>query len=237
MSCRLPGAARFRADHEGLQDMPALALDFFISMRSPFSYLVIPRLDALTETYDVEITARPVYALAARVPDWFKTLNPLWLQYFVTDQQRTAEFLDVPFALPRPDPIVQDLATGTIAADQPYIQRLTCLAAAAGERGRSFAFVREVTTLIFSGAVDGWNEGDHLKNAVARSGLDLDELESAITADPDSFEQIIGRNQDAQKAVGHWGTPLMVFQGEAFFGQDRFEMLKWRLEQNGLTRR
>jgi len=29
----------------------------------------------------------------------------------------------------------------------------------------------------------------------------------------------------------------MVFEGEPFFGQDRFEMLQWRLEQNGLTRR
>ena len=110
--------------------MTTLAIDFYISMRSPYSYLVTPRLATLTETYDVEITARPVYAIAARDPDWFKSLNPLWLPYFLIDQQRTAEFLGVPFALPRPDPIVQDLATGTIAADQPYIRGLTRLAAA-----------------------------------------------------------------------------------------------------------
>ena len=217
--------------------MTTLAIDFYISMRSPYSYLVTPRLATLTETYDVEITARPVYAIAARDPDWFKTLNPLWLPYFLIDQQRSAEFLGVPFGRPRPDPIVQDLATGTIAADQPYIQSLTRLAAAASERGHSFALVREVSALIFDGTVDGWNEGDHLKNAVARAGLDLDELNVAIEANPEHYEVIIAANQDAQKAVGHWGTPLMVFEGEPFFGQDRFEMLQWRLEQNGLTRR
>ena len=217
--------------------MTTLAVDFYISMRSPYSYLVTPRLATLTETYDIEITARPVYAIAARDPDWFKNINPLWLPYFLIDQQRTAEFLGVPFTLPRPDPIVQDLATGTIAADQPYIRGLTRLAAAATERGRSFALVREVSALIFDGTVDGWNEGDHLKKAVARAGLDLDELDSAIAADPGRFDAIIAANQDAQKAAGHWGTPLMVFEGEPFFGQDRFEMLQWRLEQNGLTRR
>jgi hypothetical protein len=29
----------------------------------------------------------------------------------------------------------------------------------------------------------------------------------------------------------------MVFEGEPFFGQDRFDQLKWRLEQKGLARR
>ena len=29
----------------------------------------------------------------------------------------------------------------------------------------------------------------------------------------------------------------MVFNGEPFFGQDRFDMLKWRLAQSGLTPR
>ena len=217
--------------------MTTLAIDFYISMRSPYSYLVTPRLAALSEAYDVEITARPVYAIAARDPGWFKTLNPLWMSYFVADQQRTAEFLGVPFALPRPDPIIQDLETGAIAADQPYIRGLTRLAAEAGERGRSFPLVREVSALIFDGTVDGWNQGDHLKNAVARAGLDLGELEAAIDAAPERFDAMISANQDAQKAAGHWGTPLMVFNGEPFFGQDRFDMLKWRLAQSGLTPR
>jgi 2-hydroxychromene-2-carboxylate isomerase len=29
----------------------------------------------------------------------------------------------------------------------------------------------------------------------------------------------------------------MVFGAEPFFGQDRFEQMKWRMEQAGLTRR
>ena len=29
----------------------------------------------------------------------------------------------------------------------------------------------------------------------------------------------------------------MVFEGEPFFGQDRFDQLQWRMEQKGLARR
>jgi hypothetical protein len=29
----------------------------------------------------------------------------------------------------------------------------------------------------------------------------------------------------------------MVFEAEPFFGQDRFDQLKWRMEQKGLARR
>jgi len=30
-------------------------------------------------------------------------------------------------------------------------------------------------------------------------------------------------------------VPTLVFDGEPFFGQDRFELLVWRLEQRGLA--
>ncbi|HVK43000.1 MAG TPA: DsbA family protein, partial [Phenylobacterium sp.] len=44
----------------------ALSVDVFWSFRSPYSYLVTPRLRALAETYDVDVRIRPVYPLAVR---------------------------------------------------------------------------------------------------------------------------------------------------------------------------
>ncbi len=29
----------------------------------------------------------------------------------------------------------------------------------------------------------------------------------------------------------HWGVPLMVFQGETFYRQDRFDQLIWRMKE------
>ena len=41
----------------------------------------------------------------------------------------------------------------------------------------------------------------------------------------------------ALEAAGHWGVPTSVFAGEPFFGQDRLELLLWRLRQHGLRHR
>jgi len=69
---------------------------------------------------------------------------------------------------------------------------------------------------------------------VADAGLDLAALDAAI-ADGDHMAEI-ERNQDALEAAGHWGVPTMVFRGEPFFGQDRIDTLRWRLDKAGLSR-
>ena len=213
-----------------------LELDVFWSFRSPYSYLVTPRLVALQDDYDVDITVRPVYPIALRIPSFFKKVNPLWPPYLMRDCARIAEMNDMPFAWPSPDPIVQDLATLEIAAEQPYIHRLTRLGVAAARRGRGLAFIHEVGQLTFGGVQD-WHEGEHLANAAAQAGLDLAELDLEIAGAPADFDAEIERNEAAQKAAGHWGVPLMVFHGEPFFGQDRFDVLRWRMQQAGLRRR
>jgi 2-hydroxychromene-2-carboxylate isomerase len=50
------------------------------------------------------------------------------------------------------------------------------------------------------------------------------------------YEAVIAENESARKRAEHWGVPLMVFNGEPFFGQDRFDLLRWRMQGNGLTR-
>ena len=57
------------------------------------------------------------------------------------------------------------------------------------------------------------------------------------TADPDRYEAIIAGNESDHAASGHWGVPTFVFENEPFFGQDRIELLIWRMESRGLTRR
>jgi len=150
---------------------------------------------------------------------------------------RIAEYEGIPYAWPRPDPIVQEFPSRTVAAEQPYIHRLTRLGVAAAERGRGLPFVAEVSAVIWGGKVTGWHEGAHLAEAAARAGLDLGELDTAIAADPGRHDGVIAENQRALEAAGHWGVPTMVFEGEPFFGQDRIDLLVWRMEQRGLRRR
>lgn len=213
-----------------------LTAELYFSFRSPYSYLAVGRYRAMTEKYDLDIALRPVWPLAIREPDFFERNHPNWLGYTMRDMLRVAQFHDIPFGAPRPDPIVQDVATRRIAADQPHIRRVTRMGQAAARRGSGLPFAHEAGQLIWGGQ-ENWHEGDHLGGALARAGLHLAEIEREVAAQPDALDAEIAANQDALEAAGHWGVPTLVFDGEPFFGQDRIEMVRWRMDQKGLTER
>ena len=214
-----------------------LSADLYFSFRSPYSYLAIGRYRALAEEYDIDITLRTVLPIAVRDPDILFTGNPAAPRYIVMDCMRAAQFLGIPLSWPRPDPIVQNLMTREIAAEQPYIFRICRLGQAATRRGKGLEFAAEVAPIIWDGSVEGWHEGDHLASAAARAGLDFAELEAEAASDAEALDEEIEGNTKALEAAGHWGVPTLVVDGEPFFGQDRFDMAKWRLEQKGLAKR
>jgi len=214
-----------------------LGYELYWSFRSPYSYFVTRRLIELERDYDVASTVRVVYPIAVRQPEFFASNDPLWFPYFMRDIFRCAQFLGLPFAWPSPDPVVMDLATRTYPKEQPYIYRLARLGQAAAEAGKGLAFLDEVSRTIWGGQIKDWHLGDHLAEATARAGLKLAELDAQISADPDHYHQAIEANQQAQRLGGHYGVPLMVFDHEPFFGQDRFEQMKWRMRQKGLNPR
>jgi 2-hydroxychromene-2-carboxylate isomerase len=216
-----------------------MSIDVFWSFRSPWSYLATRRLEQWQDQYQLEVKFRPVYPIAIRTPDFFHQVDPLWFPYFMTDVFRVAEFLDLPLAWPNPDP-VQQLADedGKLQTheDQPYIHRLTRLGIVAEEQGRGIQFASEVSSLIWSGTVN-WHEGSHLSEATALAGLNLDEMDAIIVSDVERLEQDIEENQEAHTKAGHWGVPTCAYKGEPFFGQDRLDVLLWRLKKEGLLDR
>jgi 2-hydroxychromene-2-carboxylate isomerase len=215
-----------------------LEIDVFWSFRSPWSYLATPRLVEWQRRYALRVRFRPVYPLAIRTPEFFEKLHPLWPSYFFRDLFRVAEFLGLPMARPQPDPVVQEVRDGKFATGsvQPYIHRLTRLGALSEERGHGIEFADEVARVIWSGTPD-WHQGDHLARAAQRSQLDLAELDAAAVRDEDRIERVIEQNQKDHEAAGHWGVPTCAFRGEPFFGQDRLDVLLWRLRKNGLEER
>jgi 2-hydroxychromene-2-carboxylate isomerase len=210
-------------------------VDVFWSFRSPYSRLVTADLLQLREDYDVDVQLRVVLPLAVRNPQaLFDPGNRKPPRYIALDSVRRGEMLGRPIVFPTdPDPIVQDFRTMEVAKDQPYIYRLSKLGVEANRRGRGVEMADRVAALIFGGTRE-WDQGDLLKDAVADAGLDLAELDAAI-ADGDHLAEI-ERNQDALDAAGHWGVPTMVFRGEPFFGQDRIDTLRWRLDRAGLAK-
>lgn len=214
-----------------------LSIDVFWSFRSPWSYLATPRLADWARRYDLEVRFRPVYPIAIRTPEFFGTVNPLWFPYFLRDVNRVAEFLELPFVWPDPDPVVSSRGPDgrpSFPAEQPHIHRLTRLGVLAEERGHGIDFANEVAALIWGGT-RRWHEGDHLADAAGHAGLDLAELDRLAVTEADRLTTVIEDNQHDHEAAGHWGVPTCAFEGEPFFGQDRLDVLLWRLRNAGLT--
>ncbi|HXI86491.1 MAG TPA: DsbA family protein, partial [Parvularculaceae bacterium] len=69
--------------------------------------------------------------------------------------------------------------------------------------------------------------------AAREAGLELSKLEYWIGRNAARIAERIAENE-AEQLKYHWGVPLMVLDGEPFFGQDRIDALRWRLDQRGL---
>ena len=211
-------------------------VDVYWSFRSPYSYLATPGMLEIKKNYNVELNFRPVLPVAIRTPETlFTPENAPRARYIQLDWGRRARFLGMSDRWPNPDPIVQDMTTLEVAADQPYIYRLSYLGVEAQRRGLGAEFAYEVSHLLFGGAVN-WHKGEHLAQAASRAGLDLAAMDAAIDAASGDGTHLteIESNQDKLRDAGHWGVPTFVYQGEPFFGQDRIEVLCWHLDKCGL---
>ncbi len=214
-----------------------LNAELFFSFRSPYSYLAIGRYRAMAEEYDLAIALRTVLPIAIRDPAILFTGSPAVGRYIFMDAARSAQMLGLPFRWPRPDPVVQNLMTREVAAEQPYIHHLCRMGQAAEQRGKGLAFADEVSKIIWSGSTDDWYREDHMAPACERAELDFRDLDAEARDDARALDAEIAANQAALEAAGHWGVPTLVFKGEPFFGQDRIAMAQWRMEQHGLIRR
>mgnify|MGYP001823388642 CR=1 FL=1 len=209
-------------------------VDVYWSFRSPYSYLATPEMLALAEDYAVDVALRVVLPIAVRSPELlFNPQNANRTKYILLDWVRRAEYLGMPHAWPSPDPIVQDLKTMEIASEQPHIYRLSSLGVEAQCRGKGIEFAAAVSSLIWGGT-SGWDKGEHLATAAQSVGLDLAAMEEAVQGGTQLEE--IEENHAALNAAGQWGVPTCVFDNEPFFGQDRIDTLRWRLDQSGLKR-
>ena len=208
-------------------------VDVYWSMRSPFCYLALDRILALEKEPDITVVIKHVWPGAMRSKGYFKTLNPNYPDYHTRDASRLAEFLNIPYARPRPDPLVFEKKTMEPLAlvEQPHIGQLTRMAVLAVEKGVGTTYLDTVMRLIWNGTQENWHEGNHLARAVRAAGLDFKELTVRAETEANRLDSIIDKNNDNLSSVGHWGVPCSVFRGEPFFGQDRLALLNWRLDQ------
>lgn len=210
-----------------------LSVDVYFSFRSPYSYLVTPDLLKLRDDYKVNLNLKPVLPIALRAKQTLfdDPVGQKKVRYIILDAMRRAEYLGMTIALPNPDPIVQNMATFELSEEQPFIYRLTALGIEAQRQGKGIDFAYAVSHLIWTGTPN-WDQGSKLHDAIASIGLDLTQMDAAIQEYDFMLE--VEQNQKQLEEAGHWGVPTMVYNSEPFFGQDRINTLRWRLDKQGL---
>ena len=194
-------------------------IDFYFSYRSPYSYLILPRMLKLKNEYNLDINFKIVYPLAIRMPEWFKNKNIFFFVPFIMDFKKKAKKLNIPLNMPiKPDPIRQNTITGKISSHQPYIFDVCHMGQVMSNRGKGIEFALELSTLIWS--VKNWNNDSLLEKVFAEFGEDLYEVRRTAKKDESKIIDEIKNNQEDQKIAGHHGVPLNVYKGKYYFGQD-----------------
>lgn len=191
---------------------PGTTIEAFVSLRSPYTYIAVPRLTALAEATGAELVLRPVLPMVMRgLP------VPLAKRiYIIRDTAREAERLGLRF--------------GAIAdpVGRPAERGLAVLCTAMRE-GRGPDFLLSFLQGVFAEGVDaGTDRG--LEHLCARAGVSPASQQAALA--DDSWRAVTEANRADMLEAGVWGVPSfrVVTQGvpgPAVWGQDRL----WAVEQ------
>ncbi len=204
-------------------------VEIWFSLQSDYCYFLIDRLLGLSSS-GVDVVVRPVLGLVLRMPQATQDRSMMEQRYFNKDTERTAEYLNLPYARPDPSPIQLEPGSVWIATpDQPLIDRLYRLFVGANMQGAGLQFLDVVVRGLWNGSNTGWDKSQFLQDALSGIGLDPDDI--LANTSWEAASRILDENHQGMLDLGHWGVPLMAYDGEPFYGQDRFDQLIWRMGQ------
>jgi len=203
----------FGGRDEEVRADPRFRLELYASLRSPYSAIVMDRVNELPSRLPVDVIQRPVLPMVMRglpVPS-MKRL------YILLDTRREAEAAGVEFGRIC-DPVGRPVERGFSLF--PLAQR----------RGVAAEYLASFARAAFAEGIDtGEDEG--LRIVCERAGIDWAEAEEAL--DRPGWEAELEANRAQMFALGLWGVPSFRLLGDArgpdfcTWGQDRL----WRIEQ------
>lgn len=190
-------------------DSHGAELHFFLSFRSPYTYLAAARVRALAERWNARLVLRPVLPMVMRglpVPG-NKRL------YIVRDAKREAERLGLPFGRIC-DPVGEGVERGLAVLDRAIAL------------GKGPAFAESFLAGAFAEAVDATTDAG-LRLLAGRAGLSDADVAQALRAD--GWRAVAEANRAELFAAGLWGVPsFKVGSLPPHWGQDRL----WAVEED-----
>lgn len=198
----------------------ATTIDYYYAPISGYAYLAEPRLVDLARRTGAEIRFKPVdiarvFAESETVPP-FKQSSAR-LDYRLMDLQRTADYLQLPInPKPRYWPVPAELAARSIYAS---------IDAGVDPHTISFAML----SAVYAEERDVSDE-QVIKDVLNELGVDAGALWQSLWSD--RVGDTYGQATREAIEMGVFGSPTFVLEdGEMFFGQDRLDVLEYRLSQ------
>lgn len=180
---------------------PAKTIHYYLSFRSPYTWIAAPRVKALAEAHGAKLELRFVLPMVMRsLP-----VPPAKRRYITLDTAREARRLSIPFGKVA-DPVGRP------------VERGYSLLPWAREQGRGIDFVIAFLGGVFSQGVDAGSDTG-MKRIVTAAGLDWKQARTII--DNDDWRAEAEANRSEMLDLGLWGVPSFRVDDFAVWGQDR----------------
>lgn len=198
----------------------AAPIEFYFDFSSPYSYLAAEKIDTLAARHGREVNWHPI--LLGAVFQHYNTTSlvkqPGQGDYALRDMARSARDMGIPFSMPSRFPLP------TQAAGRAFYWL------AESDVAQAKRFAHAVFRAFYVEDKDISSPAVVLDIAAAQ-GIDRAALDAAIHG-PEAKERL-KRETEAAIAMGLFGAPWMVVDGEPFWGADRLPQLEKWLETGG----
>jgi 2-hydroxychromene-2-carboxylate isomerase len=197
---------------------PGRAIDFYFDFSSPYSYIASEWVEALAARHGRTVVWRAILLGATFQVTEIKSpvSYPLKREYTLLDFERSARFAGVPLKVPEQFPI----ATQNAARIFWWLD--------SSEPGRARDWARHALRALFARGVD-LSDALALRALAAEFGLDPSQAQD-VWNDPHWKAPLKAAN-DAAIALGVFGAPFFIIDGEPFWGNDRRAMIERWLEK------
>lgn len=190
-------------------------LEFFASLRSPYTHISYQRIAELCQRYPIDLVLRPVIPMMMRGVKADRRKG----RYIIFDTAREARRLGIPFGKVW-DPL-----------GKPVL-RAYSLFPWAREQGRGFEYLQAYSQAVWAERVNAWSEAG-LRAIVERAGLNWQQ--ARLQLDNNNWQSELENNVTEMIAAGSWGVPCFRLLSDAnhaeflVWGQDRIWLLELEL--------
>ena len=187
---------------------PKPAIDFYFDFSSPYSYIASEWIEALAARHGRTVAWHAILLGATfQVTDIKSPVSyPLKREYSLLDFERSARFAGVPLKMPEKFPI----ATTNAARIFWWLN--------ASDHQRAREWARHGLRALFARGVD-LSDAAALRALAVEFGLDGSQAQDAWN--DTHWKLALKSANDAAIAIGVFGAPFFVIDGEPFWGSDR----------------